>query len=569
MIRMTIVVFAVLWVTDAVAAPVIDYISFFGTSSAWGESRIALGPAGYAVALTAHTHEFPSPSPDAVAGTGSAPYSGYGAYIGSFDAQHEWLAGLYIGDGGWTSVCDLEVLPSGDLIVALSAAGAVPFHQDYAVSAYAWNIYVLRLSRDLLTIRWSTRLGSAFWTNEDGRIRITGSAVAVSWFGSDVDEFGGPIYDHGTAILNLEDGTLSAARNWGTMFLSVLDRFPDGDLLLAGSCGDIAPITAGVYQPAYGGHHTDGVLMKITPDFTVVWCTYLGDPSADHVSAACVLPDGSTVFGLRTSAGELPLQDTAWNHESPGLAGSEIYLARLAPDASDLVWGGYLGGGDHDGVVEMHADDTGRIIMGVRTDSVDFPTTTDAPHPANSCTHDRTILAKMNGFSGELEWSTYLGEATYATLLGMDLSQGRFAATGVTASWYEGEPPAPTPDAYDPVAMDVDNYILLATDADLVPLEENPPLDVLPLAPTLEITARNGSVISFRVDLPRPAAAAIKVHDLRGRTIAVVHAGALPAGPTDLEWSGRTATGNAAPRGAYSLTLHALDCKASRMIMIR
>lgn len=55
--------------------------------------------------------------------------------------------------------------------------------------------------------------------------------------------------------------------------------------------------------------------------------------------------------------------------------------------------------------------------------------------------------------------------------------------------------------------------------------------------------------LDFRLDAP--AAAVLAVRDLRGRTLAVLHDGVLPAGRNAFVWDGRDARGRDLPAGAY------------------
>lgn len=62
---------------------------------------------------------------------------------------------------------------------------------------------------------------------------------------------------------------------------------------------------------------------------------------------------------------------------------------------------------------------------------------------------------------------------------------------------------------------------------------------------------------SISLSLPRGAEAArVSVHDLAGRSLAVLHEGALAAGVHTLSWDGRDARGLAAPAGLYLVRAH-------------
>lgn len=57
--------------------------------------------------------------------------------------------------------------------------------------------------------------------------------------------------------------------------------------------------------------------------------------------------------------------------------------------------------------------------------------------------------------------------------------------------------------------------------------------------------------VSVRLELPQPGVVEVAVWDVRGRRVAMLHAGSLAAGAHVLRWDGRTDAGRAAPDGLY------------------
>lgn len=569
MIRNLIVLCVAAWVTAAGAAPEVEYLTFFGEDGYRYDSLIAMGPDGFVVALFAEDRFFPTSTPISDISPADGDRGG-GFYLGAFDADGHWIRGRYFTSVPSLSLRDLVLLPGGDLIVSASSESLLPGHNNYARYSTAENVHVFRIAADLSTYVWSTRLGESYWINHGGDLHVDDQRVYLSWSAVFPDEYGGTDSDAHTTALDLEDGTLLTDRVWeGDIGFHIEGSFPDGDLLLAGSArGGAAPVTEGVYitHPSGG---SAGVLMKTTPDFEVQWCTYVSNQSSTSVKFAAVLQDGSTVFGFDTTALGLPVFGTPWSHHSDESVTVEIYLARLASDASDLLWAGYLGGESSDRIQTMAVDDAGNIVIVGRTFSPDFPTTPDVPFPENRCEDHRAFLSRFDGFTGALHWSTYLGEDTAVDAWHLALGTGRIGIIGTAYSSDSCGYPDPTPDAFDPDPEEIDTYILLVSDPDLVPLDPTPPRIINPAQPTLTLTGHDGATISFQVGLPQPARTTIKVHDLRGRTIATIHNGALPEGFADFEWDGRTTAGRSASRGTYCLTLQALDRKTSRTVMVR
>ena len=72
----------------------------------------------------------------------------------------------------------------------------------------------------------------------------------------------------------------------------------------------------------------------------------------------------------------------------------------------------------------------------------------------------------------------------------------------------------------------------------------------------------------FAVDLPRAANVQLSVHDLSGRRIATVFAGALPAGHREFTWNGATDRGDRAANGVYFVHLAAGGEISSRKVVV-
>lgn len=72
--------------------------------------------------------------------------------------------------------------------------------------------------------------------------------------------------------------------------------------------------------------------------------------------------------------------------------------------------------------------------------------------------------------------------------------------------------------------------------------------------------------LGFRLEAP--ATAVLTVRDLRGRTVAVLHDGELPAGPAAFTWDGRDGLGRDQPAGAYLAELRTAGGTAARKLSL-
>jgi hypothetical protein len=68
-------------------------------------------------------------------------------------------------------------------------------------------------------------------------------------------------------------------------------------------------------------------------------------------------------------------------------------------------------------------------------------------------------------------------------------------------------------------------------------------------------------------ELPQAADVSLEIYDLAGRRVAVLHDGALPAGPHQIDWSGSRADGGHAASGVYFYQLRMGDVVAGRRML--
>ncbi len=382
------------------------------------------------------------------------------------------------------------------------------YHEtDYSSGQYA-HIFVARLSADLTSFRWSTRLGAGNWGIDSYSILITDDSVIIPWYAFENDGDGYITGNGYITFLDLDDGirTSEHLRNGN------ISQTLEGDLILFGQRYDGAQVTEGVYQSENNGQ-TDGYFAVVTQELEVVWATFLGGSRRDGIQGVTTMSDGSFVVCMETESSDLPVLNAPWSRPNVQQGDRDLYVARLSRDGSELLWAGYLGGSDTESLADMEVDDQDHVLICGWTKSSDFPTTPGAPYPENNCTawYDG-FITRLNGLSGAMSsWSTYLFDETCVGPYDVSVSNGRFALVGLFNPSWGGSLVPTTPDAIDQESVGMENFIIITT----------------------------------------------------------IHEGALPAGTSEFEWDGRTSDGKPSPRGAYCLTLQALDQKATRTITIR
>src|SRR5258706_8894697 len=114
------------------------------------------------------------------------------------------------------------------------------------------------------------------------------------------------------------------------------------------------PVTAGAFQQKHAGQPgtitgilggpaaPDAFVVKLSPSGQIVYATYLGGAGADAGLGISVDSTGSAYVVGSTSSQNFPVTARA---VQPRLAGSsDVFVAKLSPDGSTLLYATYLGG---------------------------------------------------------------------------------------------------------------------------------------------------------------------------------------------------------------------------------
>ena len=199
--------------------------------------------------------------------------------------------------------------------------------------------------------------------------------------------------------------------------------------------GSTARIVVGEYD------HTAPLVV----DPLVRFSSFLGGAAAERVT--CLTRDGAGnlyVSGSTTSL-DFPKKG-ALSGQSTLRGGRDVFVAKLDPTGSQLLYSTYLGGTGDEYMTDSFAgfetgamrtcavDGTGRLYVSATTTSADFPTTAGAFDQVLGGGQDVTV-SRLNAAGNALEYSTFLGGSSseYWASLALD-STGHVWITGETAS---------------------------------------------------------------------------------------------------------------------------------------
>jgi uncharacterized protein (TIGR03437 family) len=248
------------------------------------------------------------------------------------------------------------------------------------------------------------------------------------------------------------------------LFTSTFNAYPSaiavdasGSIYVTGNVFGNLPATPGVVQPASGGGEcsdtptgagvcSDAFVLKLSADATkLLYATYLGGNLEDTGLAIAVDTAGDAYITGYTVSPNFPLVNAAQSKFQVfgDYAVGHAFVAKLAPDASKLIYSTYLGGSSADVGNGIAIDSSGNAYIAGSTSSSDFPVTPGAYQtkyagpafdPTNPTSEGDAFVVKYSS-QGAVQWSTLLGgsELDSAVAIAID-SLGNLYVAGNTGS---------------------------------------------------------------------------------------------------------------------------------------
>lgn len=173
------------------------------------------------------------------------------------------------------------------------------------------------------------------------------------------------------------------------------------------------PVTAGCFQPTYGGGTYDACAVKLTPNGTRIWATYLGGSSDELAMGLFVAPSGNIVTTGTTKSSNFPVSAGAFQATNRSTAYNNAYIIYFDPSGA-RKWSTYYGGSVTDVGQGINIDKSGNIIMTGTTISADYPVSPGAWQTSHAGPtglgygSGDIVLAKFDSTGNRL-WATFYG----------------------------------------------------------------------------------------------------------------------------------------------------------------
>jgi hypothetical protein len=176
--------------------------------------------------------------------------------------------------------------------------------------------------------------------------------------------------------------------------------------------------------------------LPLVIDPTLQTSTLLGGAGPDAGYAIAVDTQGNTYVAGTTESGDFPTTDPLQKALSgaAGTPSADVFVSKISPDGSKLIWSTYLGGGGRDTGFAVAVGGDGTVYVSGVTESPDFPVARGAQTTYGGGASDG-FVARIAANGTGIEWSSFIGGGGTDRARGLAIdSTGNAYLTGSTNS---------------------------------------------------------------------------------------------------------------------------------------
>lgn len=192
-----------------------------------------------------------------------------------------------------------------------------------------------------------------------------------------------------------------------------------------------------VVKAMLSGRTGDGGAASRFESQTMKWATYLGGSKEDRANDIVKDSSGNVYLAGSSESSNIPVPG-GYDQSLNSASYSDIYVAKLSANGSQLLWATYIGGDVEDSAYAIALDSSGNVIIGGKA-------TKNTPAPGGYLTtYDGTgiYVAKLSPEGSSLLWGTFITGGVCSDII-LDSSDNVVTASETTKN------NAPCPGGYD------------------------------------------------------------------------------------------------------------------------
>ncbi|MDJ0837573.1 MAG: SBBP repeat-containing protein [Acidobacteriota bacterium] len=424
---------------ELILEPAFSWAGYLGGPGGEGEEQalaVTVDSLGRAyVAGVTRAADFPT-----VAGIDDSWNGGSDIFITRLNADGSGLIeSTYLGGSGDEEPTDITLDGQGRLIITGHTFSAdFPTTKGAADTTYggSGDGFVTRLSSDGLALSYSTYLGGsdeeiagALDVNDAGEVFLVGTTYSADFpttagaFQETLSDAAGEPF---VAKLAADGSALAYATligGTGADMGTGIAVDANGRAHITGIAGFDFPVTKGAFDttPSFN----DVFVAAISADGSAqVYGTFLARSSMDHRPRLALGPTGDVYVSSTTSEFSFPTTAGAWQEDHGGI--TDVFVTRLTPDGSALVYSTFVGGNTAERGFDLAVDSSGAAYITGRGFS---------GFPGDARASDGTPNASWEAFAAKL--SPDGSSLTYATLIaGGNAEEGSALAVDASGAVY-------------------------------------------------------------------------------------------------------------------------------------
>lgn len=166
------------------------------------------------------------------------------------------------------------------------------------------------------------------------------------------------------------------------------------------------PTTSGSYDDSFNGGYDAFIVKLNNTGSALLYSSFAGGGNNDYGASIATNADGNAYLTGYTQSENFPV--TAGAFDETYNYGYDVFVMKLNPAGSELVYSTYLGGNDFDFVYSLALDASGAVYITGSTYGFNFPVTAGAYDETINGGND-VFVTKLNSSGSALIYSTFIG----------------------------------------------------------------------------------------------------------------------------------------------------------------